>query len=97
MEYKIIVKLAEEKYIGWSTVCDSPSSYIQTRQEMLNDGVSADRLERADKYGSSALPEGSRSLEDYVKWNRASKKEETLSLELILKYFVDKQTYQERP
>lgn len=45
-------------YVEWSTIVDN-WVFAGTRQDMLDDGISEERLDRADKLGSSfMLPDG---------------------------------------
>lgn len=53
---RLIMKQAPEVdlYIGWSTMCEAPA-LIGTRAELLDFGIPAERLDRADQKGTSFI------------------------------------------
>jgi hypothetical protein len=51
---KFIIKV-KDKYVEWSTVSDSPTSYLMTREEAIEYGIELERLERCDARGTSSF------------------------------------------
>lgn len=85
---RYVVKLADNKYTEWSTITDSPVCWIMSRRDALK-RFGADRVERADKHGTSALKE--LSLMDLIAGNRAGRNEETLALDEIIEAYKPKE------
>lgn len=96
---RCIIKLAENEYIEWSTISDAPSSYVVTREGLINElrkrtindfeKQIEESFKRADKNGSSWLG-SSTSAEDAICHNRAGKNERHLSLNGIRKKYKQK-------
>ncbi len=93
----IIVKLADDKYIEWSTVADGPVTYVCTRKQMgehlthtardESDNYQVEqRLERADKYGSSLHKPT--TAQEILAGNRAGPNESELTLDQIISSLV---------
>ena len=97
---KYIAKLKEDGYVEWSTIVDAPVTYILTREHMLAHldaeyGRSSfegnrERLDRADKYGTSCI-DTNFSLEELLLCNRAGDKTRSISLKKILQKYDLKQ------
>jgi len=92
---RFIVRLAEDKYVEWSTIVDAPVTFIVSREQMLQyldswHGHSSyaenrARLDRADKNGTSAM--SPLSMEELIRENRAGEKEKCISLEEIIERY----------
>jgi hypothetical protein len=86
---KYIVKLAEGRYCRWSSVVDSPVSYLtDTREEAVSE-FGLEDIEIADRVGCSCcgrdgLP-GENHVSQLLNSNAAGVNEENISLEEILK------------
>lgn len=82
---RYVVKFGEGQYLEWSTVVDAPVVYMtKSREEAVMD-FGADRIERADKGGTSA-PQFL-TLEDIANYNRAGDDETCITIpEIIEKY-----------
>lgn len=84
-----IVKLADNKYVDWSTVVDAPVSYVFDRGEIIDeaDGL---RIDRANQNGHSFLdsPPG-----DYADFNRAGPFESCITKEAILRRYESEEAY----
>jgi hypothetical protein len=95
---RTIVKLADEKYVEWSSIVDAPVTYIMTREEMktyLDEeyGRSSianneERLRRTDERGTSSFCR--ETMEEVISCNRAGPHEEHIELEEIIKQYTDK-------
>lgn len=50
----VIIKIAPDQdlYVAWSEICEMPAG-VGTREQALADGIEEDRLDRADKTGTS--------------------------------------------
>jgi hypothetical protein len=96
------IKLAENKYVEWSTIVDAPVTYIQTREEhaehLRNEyGRSYEheiepRLKRADERGASWQMGGSTG-DETIRGNRAGPGESKITKEQILEMYVDEDSY----
>ena len=84
---RCIVKLADDKYIEWSSGVDAPISAVMSRNAMKKFGVTEDRLTRADTYGTSLLDYDGNAI-DYVSGNRAGEHETELTLEEIIEKYT---------
>lgn len=95
---KFIVKLAEDKFVEWSTIVDAPVTYILSKEGMIeyldaeygraskeNNVV---RVDRADKTGTSSMMGD--DLESIVSGNRAGPKETEISLAEIIEQYDPK-------
>lgn len=92
---KAIVKLADDKYVEWSSVVDAPVSCVMSRKDMreyLHEtyGMASvagnlERLDRADEHGTSFhTPTPASAVAGF---NRAGPNETKLSLEEIIKQY----------
>jgi hypothetical protein len=77
-----ILKLAPDEYIEWSTVVDAPVSYVLDREEAVQE-FGEERIERADKTGTSYYDRPPQTAEEFVEFNRAGENETRLDLEGI--------------
>lgn len=84
-----IIKLADNKYIEWSTVVDAPVSYVFTKDESF-DEKDASRIERASKNGHSYLDS---SPGEYIDFNRAGPYESCITKEAILRRYESEEAY----
>lgn len=91
---RAIVRFGEDEYVEWSTVVDAPVSYVLSRSAMLEDGVSANRLDRADLYGHSYLDLDYKGIEEVISCNRAGPKECCLTLDAIRRRFANQHSYE---
>ena len=85
-----VYKLADDRYVEWSSVVDAPVSYLATRAQSVQ-RWGADRVGRADLNGHSYVDgyEASPSTpEDLICVNRAGPGEERLTLEAILRRYA---------
>lgn len=92
---RYIAKLADNKYVEWSTIVDAPVTYILTRDQMLahldeQDGKRSfdenrQRLERCDKNGTSC--QFPMNMKDLIRYNRAGEDEKEISLKEILERY----------
>lgn len=89
------------RYMRWSTIVDSPTTYGMTREELEaytlewegKNGLRdlAERLDRADRYGTSLLPGGTTTWEDEIAGNHAGPHESELDHRgLWLHYVVER-------
>lgn len=85
----IILKLADDKFVEWSTVVDAPISPVFTKAEarQLYDPI---RIQRADANGHSMLdyPPGTTAA-NWINCNRAGEKERRISVEKIIELYTD--------
>jgi hypothetical protein len=77
-----IVKLADDEYVDWSTVCDAPRSTIMTRTAAVA-AFGADRVERTDRNGHSWLDRPAMPPDRVIAGNRAGPNERELNLEQL--------------
>lgn len=81
-----IVKLADDTYVEWSTVCDCPASHVMTRDEALGLAGGQERVERCDRNGTSFV-DVAQSGPEYVAFNRAGPVDSCLTVtEMIEQY-----------
>lgn len=88
---RYIAKLAEDVYVDWSTVVDSPISFTHTRSEAIREW-GADRVARADENGTSILdgyPAGN-TPEEIVSGNRAGPRETEITVDEIIAAYDSK-------
>lgn len=78
-----VVKLAEDKYVEWSTVVDAPITYVLSRQEAVN-FFGEDRVARSDRNGHSYLDY---EPGDRTAFNRAGPWESCITKEAILRKY----------
>jgi hypothetical protein len=83
---RYLIKLADDAYVEWSTVVDAPVSGVFTRSELIEQDQ-ADRIERCDKYGHSAMWFGPQTAEELIAGNRAGFQETALTLDEIIEQF----------
>ncbi len=93
---RCIAKLADDKYVEWSSIVDAPVTYILTRDHMLahldaeygRSSFDENRrcLDRADKNGTS-IQGMEYSVEDLVSSNRAGKNGDNITLPEILEMY----------
>lgn len=98
---RCIVKLADEKYVEWSSIVDAPVTYIFDRKGMkewldAQYGLSSveeneKRLARADKHGTSMLGPHYENVEQFITCNRAGENEEFLTLKEIIERYTLKE------
>jgi hypothetical protein len=99
---RVILKLAEDEYVEWSSIVDAPVTYILSREKMLDHlrdeygrhgwRENVERMKRADEKGSSAW--GSETVAELIEFNRAGINETCLSLEQIRRRFKDSESYE---
>jgi hypothetical protein len=84
-----IVKLADNKYVEWSSVVDAPVSYVFTKND-ASSRTEVSRIERANSNGHSYLdsPPG-----DYIGFNRAGPYESCITKEAILRRYESEESY----
>lgn len=92
---RCIVKIDENKYIEWTTVCDAPTTFIMNRDEMLSYLNAQDsersfdenrkRLDRADLHGTSF--HAPTSLKQIISGNRAGKDEKEITIDQIIEKY----------
>jgi hypothetical protein len=81
---RAVAKLADDEYVEWSSITDSPVSWIKTRAEAV-EVWSEERVARADKHGDSFQPPDG----NVIAGNRAGDNEETLTLDEIRVQYRD--------
>lgn len=89
---KWVVKLADNEYVLWSTVVDSPVSAIFDREEAVEE-YGADIIERCDRQITSCTAYGPSSMETFISLNRAGPGECGLTLEAIRERFASQESY----
>jgi hypothetical protein len=71
-----ILKIGDQ-YLEWSSITDSPTCYLMSKQEMIDDlGIEPERMDRADVIGTSSLVGD--DLAAALSFNRAGPNEEHL-------------------
>jgi predicted metal-dependent phosphoesterase TrpH len=83
---RYVAKLADDAYCEWSTVVDAPVSWIVPRTVAVN-AWTEERVERADRNGTSLLGASPETAEEIVSGNRAGLQERELTLEQILEEY----------
>lgn len=85
-----IVKLAEDKYVEWSTVVDAPISEVFNHKEaQFKIGADFDRLDRLNETGTTFV---NRTAEDFLSFNRAGENESHLTAAEIVELYTEKTT-----
>jgi hypothetical protein len=74
-----IVRLADNEYVDWSTVCDAPVTYIVDRAEAVGTW-GEERVARADANNHSWLDMPAMAPNRVIAGNRAGKNETELTL-----------------
>ena len=92
---RYIVKLADNKYVEWSTVVDSPVTYIMDSDEVLEyikdtrqDQDPVEVLNRINSNNHSAMWFGPQTPEELILCNRAGKNESELFLYELIEEFT---------
>jgi len=98
---RCVAKIGEDKYLMWSTVVDAPTTYIMSRQEMIDYMITnavtqatddaEQSLKRADENGTSWQAGSRQTFDDLIVANRAGKNEERLTKEEL----IEEYTYRE--
>lgn len=84
---KFIAKLGDDAYVEWSTVVDSPTTFVMPRPEAVAE-FGEDRIARADRKGTSLLDDPAvRTPDEIVLCNRAGPDESELTVEQMLAAF----------
>jgi hypothetical protein len=84
----IIVKLADDKFVEWSTAWDKPSGRVVSRSEAV-DEWGEDRVARADEHWVSLIPKQlwCSTPEEAVSCNRAGEDETELTVDEIVERY----------
>lgn len=80
---RLILRLAADEYVEWSTVVDAPVSAVLSRKDAIGE-FGADKVAIADEHVVSLWPHFQPAdAEAFIAANRAGPNEERLSLEEI--------------
>jgi hypothetical protein len=86
-----ILKIGDQ-YLEWSSITDSPVTYLMSKQEMIDDlRIAQDRMDRAEATGTSSFVGD--DLAAALRFNRAGPKEEHLkTVEELVEHYTLKAT-----
>ena len=82
-----ILKIGDQ-YLEWSSITDSPTCYLMSKQEMIDDfRIEPDRMDRAEATGTSSLVGD--DLAAALRFNRAGPNEEHMkTVEELVEHYT---------